>query len=361
MVTYDLAACQVCSVPCYCGDMPRLNCANYNFATVPSPPYPLNTTVVNMQVNKIQKVGYNAFGNLTKLLILRMDQNEIDDVAPKAFYGLPNLNELQLSYNKISSLPDTIVETSAPLADGIKLQYNNVTTFPLAFLLNTQRIVNLHNNPIHCDCFSIIPNELKDKVRGTCISPLNLTGRAISNITAKEVNCEVCSDKSCENGICYTQDGVTPKCSCFEGFPKCKLKVHASSRHKVPTSPSDINATLNFPSGANLYRIMKTFGEPLLIKGCEVSSRSRLPVNAKLYWLQEQSVFLPSGVKKVVNSTDSYKYTMEDLLIQKTNFSSEGIYQCCLKIGNSTITSSDITYVQFEGERSLWRRISIRI
>ena len=340
---------QSCPSICYCDKTTQVNCANVGILQIP-PQYPPDTTIINMQVNSVKNVGYNAIGNLSKLLVLRLDQNMISVIAPKAFYGLTNLNQLILSVNNLNSLPDTIVDNSAPLLKGIHLLNNNFTTFPLGFLLKTQKLININNNPIRCDCFSIIPTSLKAKVDGTCSSPPKLKGRLIHTITAKDVNCEVCSSKVCNNGICYTLDGKTAKCSCFQGFKGSSCTSPSTIVNPItslnPTMPTLVNAT--FLPKTHQYISIKRTGDRLSIKGCELIS-SRLLIDSQFYWLKDQVVFISTAATSMNKIKSSYRYVMSDLVIEKTNYVDEGVYQCCVQIGKHKL-SSNAVYVQFQGE-----------
>jgi len=108
---------------------------------------------------------------------LRLDQNQINEIRPGAFSKMPKLNELVLTVNKISTLPDDFVHPDAPLERGIKLEQNDIKTFPLNLLKKTEKVINVARNPIHCDCNAVIPQHLKHKVIGKCASPGHLNGR----------------------------------------------------------------------------------------------------------------------------------------------------------------------------------------
>ena len=279
------------------------------------------STIINMQVNSIKNIGYNAIGNLSKLLILRLDRNMISVIAPKAFYGLTNLNQLILSVNNLNSLPDTIVDNSVPLLKGIHLFNNNFTTFPLAFLIKTQKLININNNPIRCDCFSIISTSLKAKVDGTCSNPPKLKGPLIHTITAKDVNCE--------------------GSFCISSFTTVNPITSLN-----PTIPSIVNAT--FLPKTHQYINIKRTGDRLSIKGCELIS-SRLLIDSQFYWLKDQVVFISTVATSMKKTKHSYKYVMSDLQIEKTNYADEGFYQCYIQIGKHKL-SSNAVYVQLQGE-----------
>ena len=82
--------------------------------------------------------------------------------------------------------------------------------------MKTRKFIAVDKNPIHCDCFAVIPSY--GKPSGICVTPKRLNNVRISTLTYKDVNCEVCESKPCIHGICYTNDGKTTKCSCLSGY-----------------------------------------------------------------------------------------------------------------------------------------------
>ena len=193
-----------------------------------------------MQVNEIDTITKNSFGELPELKILRLDDNKINDVRPGAFSQMSKLNELVLNNNAISALPADLVHPDAPLANGIKLNNNSLTFFPLALLLRTRKTINVYGNPINCNCFSVIPKDLKPKVIGVCKSPKHLKGKDINDITYEDVNCTVCRDVKCNGGVCYSYNGKNHQCICddFSDGDDCsEIFVDVSTTPK-PTKTS---------------------------------------------------------------------------------------------------------------------------
>ena len=249
--------------PCsYCGNN-RANCARARYSSVPGP-FPKDIEGIDMQNNQIQTITKESFGELPELKVLRLDQNNINDIRPGAFGMMPKLNDLVLVKNDIMALPDDLVHPDAPLENGIKLNHNGLTYFPLPLLMNTRKIINVGDNPINCDCYSVIPKDLKNKVFGHCLLPRRLRGKEISSITYEDVNCGVCKGVQCNHGSCYSFDGKSRKCLCevnYYGDDCSKKNVNISTTKSTPPTtakPTEKKKTLSSTSPPSLPSTKKT-------------------------------------------------------------------------------------------------------
>ena len=248
-LTFCQADNQEIRCPCsHCADN-QANCAMRRYQHVPGP-FPKDIIGINMQFNRIETITKDSFGELPELELLRLDDNRINDVRPGAFSQMPKLNELVLNKNAIMVLPADLVHPDAPLANGIKLNNNGLTSFPLALLLRTRKTINVRDNPINCNCFSVIPQDLKSKVIGVCDSPRHLKGKDISDITYEDVNCTVCRNVKCNGGSCYSYDGMNHKCICdnvSDGDDCSEIFVDVSTTPK-PTKTSTTCLLYTSPS-----------------------------------------------------------------------------------------------------------------
>lgn len=218
--TQQSQQCPCSDCPCYCDKQNRMNCANSKWTEIPSN-FPSVTTTLNFQVNQVTKITARQFDGLDNLELIRLDQNAIKEIESKAFYGLPKLNQLVLSTNQITDLPDDIIDPRAPLANGLKVQKNQISSFPLNLLKRIRTNIQINNNPIDCDCFSVIPEDLKKLVQGQC-SMEGKNGKikkfSISKLTYEDVDCGLCRAVECEFGSCYRGYGNVAKCRCFNGY-----------------------------------------------------------------------------------------------------------------------------------------------
>jgi len=204
--------------PCHCDTKDRMNCANQNWSAVPSN-IPDFVTVINFQVNKVTSIAANTFQQLSKLVLLRLDQNKVDKIESKAFHGLTKLNQLVLTNNKISMFDESMLDSRSPLTKGVSIDNNKLRTFPINVLKRFKVKVNVKQNKIDCDCFAVIPNELKKLAFGKCHTPKNVRNVDIRDVTYGDVGCTACAgeDKCGQHGSCYVEEDKT-KCRCFTGY-----------------------------------------------------------------------------------------------------------------------------------------------
>ena len=201
--------------PCYCDSSNRMNCANQRWDTIPTD-IPHFVTVINFQINGAQHIKENTFHGLKEMVLLRLDSNKIHTIEPKAFFGMPNLNELVLNNNQIRHFDERMVDPMSPLKRGIKLDTNQLTKFPLNLLKRHRMSISVINNMIQCDCFTVIPSDLKEFVYGECHSS---TGRkTITSMTYTSADCQKCEHHRCAHGSCYLDNDGNASCQCFEGF-----------------------------------------------------------------------------------------------------------------------------------------------
>ena len=237
--------------PCiHCGNG-NAHCASRKYTDVPGP-FPKDIKLINMQNNLIETVTKDSFGELPELEVLRLDQNKIDDIRPGAFNKMPKLQELILIKNEIKAVPEDLIHPDAPLGRGIKLNNNGLTYFPFFLLKKTRKIINVMNNPINCNCFSVIPDALKAKVIGVCHSPHALKGRLISSITFEDVNCRICDGMNCNHGSCYSLDNKTRQCLCELNYKgkDCSERIQTGLKATTTSSPT-ISTTTKSPKPAS--------------------------------------------------------------------------------------------------------------
>ena len=224
--------------PCYCDESHRMNCVKQRWKVIPSF-IPARVTVISLQANDIKTIKENAFGGvINNLTLLRLDNNKINTIQPGAFNGLPKLNQLVLEKNRIGVFDARMLDPTSPLNKGISLKNNRLKTFPMSVLVKYKSPLNVNNNKIKCDCLSVIPDQLKHLVSGTCHSPGYVKGRLLVSLTYRDVKCDVCTGNKCVHGFCYTR-GRRALCSCIRGYSGdlCQIK------DKTTTTPTTTTIT----------------------------------------------------------------------------------------------------------------------
>ncbi|XP_078276352.1 decorin-like [Rhinoraja longicauda] len=95
-----------CPPRCRC-HVTVVQCSNLGLAKVP-PYIPRDTTILDLQNNKIRELMERDFRNLKALRILILVNNRLRRVHSRALAPLPNLRRLYLSRNLISQVPDNM-------------------------------------------------------------------------------------------------------------------------------------------------------------------------------------------------------------------------------------------------------------
>lgn len=243
MALHETVVAESDPCPCFCDDNHRMNCANQRWKVIPFfvPP---RVTVINLQVNNVREINKNAFGgDLKNLTLLRLDKNKIRTIDSGAFNGLPKLDRLVLDNNRIDAFDVVMLDPASPLKGGISLKNNRLKTFPLSVLVKYKSPINVNSNRIRCDCLSVIPDELKRFVSGTCNLPGYVKGKSIRSLTYKDVRCDECINHKCVHGFCYSRGG-TPSCSCIHGYSGNLCEIKDTTTNINTKAPTTIGPTL---------------------------------------------------------------------------------------------------------------------
>ena len=231
------------SCPCFCDSSNRMNCASQKWKSIPKS-IPQFVTVINFQVNEVNEIKANTFIGLKELTVLRLDNNKIKKIEPGAFNGAPKLNQLLLNNNDIQNFDASMLDGASPLKEGISLRSNKLKTFPLNVLKKYKVPINVDDNKIKCDCFSVIPNALKSLVFGTCHSPGKVKGLPLRSLSYGDVKCDECANNRCVHGSCYTK-GKKALCSCFPGYTGELCQIGAVVTTAKSTTTATSGATTN--------------------------------------------------------------------------------------------------------------------
>ncbi|XP_069798684.1 decorin-like [Narcine bancroftii] len=102
-----------CPARCRC-HITVVQCSNLGLTKVPARILP-DTTLLDLQNNKIRELKEKDFKNLKNLLILILVNNRLRRIHPKAFAPLRNLRRLYLSKNLINAVPDNMPQSLVEL------------------------------------------------------------------------------------------------------------------------------------------------------------------------------------------------------------------------------------------------------
>ncbi|GAB5574094.1 decorin [Prionailurus iriomotensis] len=134
----------VCPFRCQC-HLRVVQCSDLGLEKVPKE-LPPDTTLLDLQNNKITEIKDGDFKNLKNLHTLILVNNKISKISPGAFTPLLKLERLYLSKNHLKELPEKMPKTLQEL----RAHENEITKVRKAVFngLNQMIVVELGTNPL---------------------------------------------------------------------------------------------------------------------------------------------------------------------------------------------------------------------
>lgn len=134
----------VCPFRCQC-HLRVVQCSDLGLDKVPKD-LPHDTTLLDLQNNKITEIKDGDFKNLRHLHTLILVNNKISKISPAAFKPLVKLERLYLSKNKLQELPENMPNSLREL----RAHENEITKLQKSALsqLNKTIVIELGTNPL---------------------------------------------------------------------------------------------------------------------------------------------------------------------------------------------------------------------
>uniref|UniRef100_A0A8C8SFH1 Decorin n=1 Tax=Pelusios castaneus TaxID=367368 RepID=A0A8C8SFH1_9SAUR len=134
----------VCPFRCQC-HLRVVQCSDLGLDKVPRD-LPSDTTLLDLQNNKITEIKDGDFKNLKDLHALILVNNKISKISPAAFAPLKKLERLYLSKNNLKELPDNMPKSLQEL----RVHENEITKLRKAVFtgLNNLIVIELGTNPL---------------------------------------------------------------------------------------------------------------------------------------------------------------------------------------------------------------------
>ncbi|XP_078465524.1 decorin-like [Lampetra planeri] len=133
-----------CPFGCQCNHK-VVQCSDLGLRDVPSN-IPLDTTLLDLQGNKLTEIKDDAFKNQAKLHVLILANNKISKIHPKAFLPLVSLDRLYLSKNQLEEVPPNLPKYLTEL----RLYENRISKVPREIFYGLKRLnaIEMGNNPL---------------------------------------------------------------------------------------------------------------------------------------------------------------------------------------------------------------------
>lgn len=201
----------------------------------------INYTLDN---NEMKEISYYTFKGLKNLENLSIRNNSISRIAKESLIDLVNLRSLDLSYNKLKEITAHMFLPSLYELTSLDLSHNIIETLRTACFRGIKRIqtidlssnvittiadnvfkyspelthLNLHDNPIHCDCyFRGIAEyfiETSDAIlNATCMYPSSLRNFKWYEASLDQMNCRP-DIRGCMRRKRYKKIGSSVKFGC---------------------------------------------------------------------------------------------------------------------------------------------------
>lgn len=134
----------MCPYRCQC-HLRVVQCSDLGLDKVPWD-FPPDTTLLDLQNNKITEIKEGAFKNLRDLHTLILVNNKISKISPEAFKPLVKLERLYLSKNQLKELPEKMPRTLQEL----RVHENDITKLKKSMFngLNNVIVMELGGNPL---------------------------------------------------------------------------------------------------------------------------------------------------------------------------------------------------------------------
>ncbi|XP_038605963.1 peroxidasin homolog [Tachyglossus aculeatus] len=233
----------------------------------------LNTLLLNN--NLIKHIARRSFGELESLKFLYLYKNEIHTIEPHAFKGLHSLEQLYLHFNNLENL-ETETFSDLPKLERLFLHNNKISRIqPGTFSqLESLKRLRLDSNALVCDCELIWLAELLKKYAEQ--------GNAQTAVT------------------CETPQGLQGR-----SLTTVTTQEFNCERPRITSEPQNVDVTL----GNTVYFTCKAEGNP----------------KPEIIWLHNNN--------EIDMKDNSRLNLLQDgtLMIQDTQESDKGIYQCMAK------------------------------
>uniref|UniRef100_H2YXG0 Uncharacterized protein n=1 Tax=Ciona savignyi TaxID=51511 RepID=H2YXG0_CIOSA len=265
--------CEITSCPAACICINGIvDCRDRGLTVLPAT-FPLDTTELRLEQNRIQIIPSFSFSSYPQLRRIDLSNNEIKEIERDAFDGLSQLSSLVMYGNKITSLPAGIFTHMHNLqmllmnANKIKclrqdvfsglrsltllsLYDNKLQSISRGTFANLRSIETMHlaQNPFICDCHMrwLVNYVKKYKVETSgakCAGPRRLAGKKISSAKTRKMRCNGKNIIFSASGIaaeCIPEAECPNQCRCDGSIVDCSRQALTAIPDNIPPYASEL-------------------------------------------------------------------------------------------------------------------------
>uniref|UniRef100_H2YXG1 Uncharacterized protein n=1 Tax=Ciona savignyi TaxID=51511 RepID=H2YXG1_CIOSA len=268
--------CEITSCPAACICINGIvDCRDRGLTVLPAT-FPLDTTELRLEQNRIQIIPSFSFSSYPQLRRIDLSNNEIKEIERDAFDGLSQLSSLVMYGNKITSLPAGIFTHMHNLqmllmnANKIKclrqdvfsglrsltllsLYDNKLQSISRGTFANLRSIETMHlaQNPFICDCHMrwLVNYVKKYKVETSgakCAGPRRLAGKKISSAKTRKMRCNgknIIFSYIYASGIaaeCIPEAECPNQCRCDGSIVDCSRQALTAIPDNIPPYASEL-------------------------------------------------------------------------------------------------------------------------
>ncbi|XP_027696149.1 peroxidasin homolog isoform X2 [Vombatus ursinus] len=249
------------------------------------------TSILDLRFNRIREIHPGTFKRLKNLNTLLLNNNQIKRIPSGSFEDLENLKYLYLHFNQIETLdPESF--NHLPKLERLFLHNNRIAHLvPGTFShLNSMKRLRLDSNALHCDCEILWLADLLKTYAESGNAQAAATCEYPRRIQGRSVATITPEELNCE-------------------------------RPRITSEPQDVDVT----SGNTVYFTCRAEGNP----------------KPEIIWLRNNN--------ELSMKTDSRLNLLDDgtLMIQNTQETDQGIYQCMAKNVAGEVKTQEVTLRYF--------------
>ncbi|XP_066442244.1 peroxidasin homolog [Eleutherodactylus coqui] len=294
-----------------------VRCMHLMLDTIPD--VPVQTTILDMRFNRIREINSDVFQKLVNLHTLLLNNNQIRRISPRSFEGLEGLKHLYLYKNEIRSVQRNAFHGLRSL-EQLYLHFNNLETLDTETFGDLPKLERLflHNNRItriHPGTFSKVPSLMRLRLDSNPLFCDCELAWLVDLLRSFSERSSTHTAATCEQPVQLRGTSVS---SLSEEQFNCVIP-------RIISEPKDADVIL----GNTVYFICRAEGNP----------------KPNIVWLHNKN--------EIDTSYDGRLNLLHDgtLMIQNTQESDKGIYQCAAKNIAGEVRTQEAV-LRYSGSRS---------